>query len=63
MKVLDYSVLTIFVIALVVIFFFWGCHLDPIVTAIAGVVAIASGIVTFIQYKKLKDLQDDASRA
>ena len=57
MKKVDYSVLAVFIVSLVVIAFFWGCRLDPIVTAIAAVIAIASLITMIVQNKKLDELK------
>lgn len=57
MKKVDYSVLVVFIVSLVVIAFFWGCRLDPIVTAIAAVIAIASLITMIVQNKKLDELK------
>ena len=58
MKKVDYIVLAVFIISLIVIAFFWGCRLDPIVTAIAAVIAIASLITMIVQNKKRKELED-----
>ena len=56
MKVLDYIVSAVFLIALVAIAFFWGCDLDPLFTAIAGVMLVAASLTMIIQNKKIKKL-------
>lgn len=56
MKVLDYVVTVLFLIALVVIAFFWGCSIDPILTAVAGVILIAATVATVMQNNKIKKL-------
>ena len=57
MKYVDIGVSVLFIVALVVIYFFWGCHLDLYVTILAGVVIAATGLTTYVQYKKMKDLE------
>lgn len=57
MKYVDISIAFVFVLALVVISFFWGCAIDPIVTAVGGVIVAASALTMYLQYKKLKDLE------
>lgn len=57
MKYVDIGVSVLFIAALVVIYFFWGCHLDLYVTILAGVVIAATGLTTYVQYKKMKDLE------
>lgn len=59
MKTIDIIVAAVFLAALVVIYFFWGCNYDLIVTIIAGVVLIVTGIIAFSQERKLKELQAD----
>ena len=58
MKFLDYAILAVFVIALVVCAFFWGCKLDPVITVVAALIALVSFVVTFIQFRKTKDLEE-----
>ena len=54
MRVLDYAVLSVFVIALIACAFFWGCQLDAVVTIIAVLVALVSFAATFIQFRRMK---------
>lgn len=59
MKYIDISVSVLFIAALVVIYFFWGCHLDFYVTLLAMIVIAVTGLTTYMQYKKLKELGVD----
>lgn len=56
MKYVDTTVTLMFILALIVIYFFWGCHLDLYVTLLAGLIVLVTGMVRFAQYKKLKEL-------
>lgn len=56
MKYVDIAVSAVFVLALVVIYFFWGCKLDLYVTVLAGIVIVASGAATYVQNKKIKEM-------
>ena len=56
MKTVDYIVSIVFVIALAVTSIFWGCRLDPIITIIGAVIAVAAVATTIIQHKKLKEI-------
>lgn len=56
MKYIDVAVSIIFVLALIVIYFFWGCKWDLYITILAGVIIIITGISKYVQYKKLKEL-------
>jgi len=58
MKYLDMAVVAVFIVALIVLYFFWGCQLDPIVTAIAAVVAGISILTMHMQNKRLKELEE-----
>lgn len=58
MRKWDNAVTIIFVIALIVIAFFWKCHYDPIVTIVAAVIVGASTLVGHKQYKKIKELSE-----
>lgn len=62
MKYVDWSVSIVFILALVVIYFFWGCHLDLYVTALATVIIAVTSIVKFAQYKKIKELTTEANK-
>jgi len=55
-KYLDLAVAVLYIVALVVISFFWGCHLDLYVTVLGAVILVATGAVRVIQNKKLKEL-------
>lgn len=59
MKYVDIAVSVVFVLALVVIYFFWGCKLDMYLTVLAGIIIAVSGITTYVQYKKLKEMDSD----
>ena len=56
MKYVDIAVSVVFVLALVVIYFFWGCKLDLYVTVLAGIIIVASVAATYVQNKKIKEL-------
>ena len=59
MKYVDITVSVVFILALVVIYFFWGCKLDMYLTVLAGIIIAVSGITTYVQYKKLNELDSD----
>ena len=59
MKFVDVAVSIIFVLALIVIYFFWGCKLDLYITLLAGVVIVITGISKYVQYKKIKELTSE----
>lgn len=59
MKFVDVAVSIIFVLALIVIYFFWGCKLDLYITLLAGVVIVITGISKYVQYKKIKKLTSE----
>ena len=59
MKYVDTTVTLLFILSLIVIYFFWGCHLDLYVTVLAGVIILVTAMVKFAQYKKLKELGAD----
>lgn len=56
MKYVDIGISVLFVAALAVIAFFWGCHLDLYVTILAGLIIAVTGLTGFMQYKKMKEL-------
>ena len=56
MKFVDVAVSIIFELALIVIYFFWGCKLDLYITLLAGVVIVITGISKYVQYKRIKKL-------
>ena len=59
MKYVDIAVSILFAVALVVIYFFWKCQLDLYVTILAGIILAITGILKYLQYKKLKKLISD----
>lgn len=59
MKYVDIVVSVVFVLALVVIYFFWGCKLDLYVTVLAGIIIAASVAATYVQNKKIKELSQE----
>lgn len=62
MKKLDFIMLLLFLVALLVISFFWKCHYDPIVTALGILIAVVSGLTTLVQYKKIKELSSEETQ-
>ena len=59
MKYVDVAVSIIFVLALIVIYFFWGCKLDLYITILEGVIIAVTGISKYVQYKKIKELNSE----
>ena len=59
MKYVDIAVSAVFVLALVVIYFFWGCKLDLYVTVLVGIIIVASVAATYFQNKKIKELSTE----
>ena len=58
MKYVDIAVTMVYVLALVAIYFFWGCTWDIYVTILAGLVVIVSVYIGILQNKKLKQLEE-----
>lgn len=58
MKFLDIAVPVIFILVLVAIYFLWDCHMDKYITALAGIVAFVTVLTTYIQHKKIKELEE-----
>ncbi len=58
LKVLDYIVLAVFVIALIVLCFLQQCGLDIYFLVLGFVVAVMCGLTLFFQHKKDKDKKD-----
>ena len=56
MKYVDVAVSIIFVLALIVIYFFWGCKLDLYITILAGIIVIITTISKCLQFKQLKKM-------
>lgn len=59
MKYIDTTIAALFLAGLVVLFFFWGCHLDLYMTILAGVIILAAEMVRAVQYKRLKELMPE----
>ena len=59
MKCIDIAIPVLFVLALVVLYFFWGCHLDLYVTILAAVILGVTVLTTYIQYKKMREVSKD----
>ena len=59
MKKLDFIMLLLFLVALLVISFFWKCHYDPIVTVLGILIAVVSGFTAYVQHKKIKELSSE----
>lgn len=58
MKVLDIAIPVVFILALIIIYLFWGCHLDMYITVLAGIVVFVTVLTTYVQHKKIKELED-----
>lgn len=54
--ILDWVVTGLMLIALVVIYFFWGCKMDLWVTILAAVIVIAGTVLLQMQNKKIKEM-------
>ena len=59
MKKLDIIILIIYLVAMIIISFFWMCNLDPWFLVIALVLVAAATIWMVVQHNKLKKLQKD----
>lgn len=59
MKKLDIAVLVIYLIAMIVIYFFWKCKLDLWFTVVALIVVALATVWMFVQHRKLKKLQEN----
>ena len=58
MKKIDITALAAFVLALVILSFFWGCEYDPVVTALGVIIILVSAITAYLQNKKIKELEN-----
>lgn len=56
--ILDWVVTGLMLIALVVIYFFWGCKMDLWVTILAAVIVIAGTVLLQMQNKKIKEMNE-----
>lgn len=61
MKYFDIALTIVFILALVGIYFFWGCQWDLYATILAGVVIFVNVLVSYSQSKKLKVLEETNS--
>ncbi len=57
MKYVDIAVSVIFILALIVIYFFWGCKWDIYATILALIILLVTSIITYKQYKEIKKLE------
>lgn len=57
MKKVDLTVTLVFIAALGIIYFFWKCEYDPLVTLLAAIIIVAAGVMTHRQNKKLEELE------
>jgi len=55
--ILDWVVSGIVLVAMVVIYFFWGCPIDLWATLLCVIVVVAGSILLHLQHKKLKELR------
>ena len=58
MKKVDIFVKVGFVIDLAVIYFFWRCEYDPMVTILALVILLGASALTYFQYKKIDEMTE-----
>lgn len=62
MKNVDRVITLVFIAALVIIYFFWGCRLDLYVTIVAGIILALAGMTTYLQNKKIKELEPEETK-
>ena len=58
MKFFDVAAPVLLILALVIIYFFWGCKWALYLTIVAGVIIIVTALIANKQNKKIKELQD-----
>ena len=58
MKIFDIVAPILFMIALVIVYFLWGCKGDLYLTILAAVVIVAAAVVAFVQNAKMKKLKE-----
>ena len=58
MKIFDIVAPILLVIALVIVYFLWGCKGDLHLTIFAAVVIVAAAVVAFVQNAKMKKLKE-----
>ena len=52
----DLVVTAVLAVGLIILYFFWGCSYDWIITAIAVVIAAAALLIGHFQYRKINEL-------
>ena len=62
MKIFDIVAPILLVIALVIVYFLWGCKGDLHLTILAAVVIVVAAVVAFIQNKKIKKIRDEINK-
>ncbi len=61
MKKVDIAVKVLFIVALAVIYFFWKCEYDPLVTILGILILVGASVLTYMQFHKLDELTDTMS--
>ena len=56
MRRVDVAVKLLFVIALAVIYFFWKCEYDPLVTVLGLIILAGASVLTYMQFQKIDEL-------
>ena len=56
--ILDWVVTGLMLIALVVIYFFWGCKMDLWVTILAAVIVIAGTVLLQMKNRKIRKMNE-----
>ena len=56
MRRVDVAVKLLFVIALAVIYFFWKCEYDPLVTVLGLIILAGARVLTYMQFHKIDEL-------
>lgn len=56
MRRVDVAVKLLFVIALAVIYFFWKCEYDPLVTVLGLIILAGASVLTYMQFHKIEEL-------
>ena len=61
MKKVDIAVKVLFIVARAVIYFFWKCEYDPLVTILGILILVGASVLTYMQFHKLDELTDTMS--
>ena len=56
MKKLDIAIKPVFIIALLIIYFFWKCEYDPLVTVLGLIILAGASVLTYMQFHKIDEL-------